>query len=215
MRIYSVADIHGRRKRLEIIRQNIARYQPDVLVVAGDIAGYIRPEPIFEVLNTMPVPVLVVRGNTDPPRVERLLAEWENVRSLHLRRIELKGAHFVGLSGTIPVPFDSRIGFRDRSLVKRLNQIMVPHAVFVAHPPPRGSMDEVLGRFHAGARSVSRVIERYRPRLVLCGHIHERAGLGRHLETTVVNCSMGRGGGGALIDFEEGQDPRAEMVSDG
>jgi hypothetical protein len=215
LRIYGVADIHGRSGRLDMILKNLKHYRPDVLVVAGDVTGYFRPEPIFEFLNSMAVPVLVVRGNTDPLRVERLLAKWDNVRSLHLRRLEFKGAKFVGLSGTIPVPFDSRIGLRDGSLVKRLNPIMVPDAVFVTHPPPRGAMDEVMGRFHAGARSVARIVECYRPKLLLCGHIHERAGVGRYLETMVVNCSLGRGGGGAVIDFAAGREPRAEMVPAG
>ncbi len=37
MRIYAVADVHGRPGRIENIRKTISEIRPDVLVVAGDI----------------------------------------------------------------------------------------------------------------------------------------------------------------------------------
>ena len=55
MLIYAVADIHGKPERLSLIRKKINDTAPDVLVVAGDITGYIRPVPTIEALNNMPV----------------------------------------------------------------------------------------------------------------------------------------------------------------
>ena len=40
MLIYAVADIHGQRDRIALIRSKILEYKPDVLVVAGDITYY-------------------------------------------------------------------------------------------------------------------------------------------------------------------------------
>ena len=39
MRIYAVADVHGKSTRIEGIRKTISEFKPDVLVVAGDITN--------------------------------------------------------------------------------------------------------------------------------------------------------------------------------
>ena len=46
-----------------------------VLVAAGDIANYFNPLPVFQELNSLPVPVLAVRGNTDPRSANRILKD--------------------------------------------------------------------------------------------------------------------------------------------
>ena len=57
---------------------------------------------------------------------------------------------------------------------RRLNSTMLcPHgAVLVVHSPPNDYVDEVHGR-HLGSTSVLEAIERKRPALVVCGHIHQ------------------------------------------
>ena len=44
-------------------------------------------------------------------------------------------------------------------------------AVLVTHSPPFGHVDE-SGGSHMGSRAVLETIERAKPRLVVCGHIH-------------------------------------------
>ena len=90
MKIYAVADIHGRKDRIELIESNISKFRPDVLVVAGDITSYTGSVSVISRLNDMPVPVLAVRGNTDLPKVESLLEQFPNVSSIHLRKINIK-----------------------------------------------------------------------------------------------------------------------------
>ncbi|MFZ5564961.1 MAG: phosphoesterase, partial [Thermodesulfobacteriota bacterium] len=83
-----------------------------------------------------------------------------------------------------------------------------------AHPPPRGALDRVFSRFHAGSDGLRRIVTRHRIPILLCGHIHEQPGVERMEETLVINCSIGRKGAGALIDCAEGQKPRVEMLKE-
>jgi Icc-related predicted phosphoesterase len=120
MRIYAVADIHGKPAKFDDIRKVLTQLKPDALVVAGDITNYFNSTAIVEQLSHMPVPVLAIRGNTDLSRVDRLLDYYPNTSSLHLKEHVINGVKFTGVSGTIPVPFSSRIRWRENGIFDRL-----------------------------------------------------------------------------------------------
>ncbi len=212
MRIYAVADIHGRSDKIALIRGNILQLDPDVLVVAGDITNYIGSAGILAQLNDIPVPVLAVRGNTDLSRIENLFEDFPNIYPLHLKQVTIGSTPFVGLSGCIPIPFSSRICLNQVQVIEKLRPLIKSNSVLVAHPPPWGTLDEVFGRFHAGCRSLTKVIKICRPMLMLCGHIHERPGSVFIGKTLVVNCALGRNHAGAMIELDKDNNLKVEML---
>ncbi|MGM0452958.1 MAG: metallophosphoesterase family protein [Thermodesulfobacteriota bacterium] len=212
MRIYAVADIHADMLQIDMIRKNIEAHAPDVLVVAGDITRYIKPAPVLARLNRLPVPVFAVRGNSDPRWQQRHFRRYANIRHLHMDRVEIGGCCFAGIDGTIPLPFMSRLQWFERGMMDRIKPLIDCQTILVVHPPPRGTLDWVMGRFCAGARSVSELIADCRPGVVLCGHIHEAAGAACLDRTLVVNCSIAKYGHGALVDFDGTRPPVAHML---
>jgi uncharacterized protein len=212
MRIYAVADIHAKTERLELIRSNINSHHPDVLVVAGDIFNYLHPDPVLELLNEMGAPVLAVRGNSDPVYVSRYFKAYPNICLLNANRMTFNGISFAGLSGTIPVPFRSRIAFREKHLMEKIRPMIDSETVFIAHPPPYGTLDRVGKRFHAGSALLRDLVFQTRPRLLICGHIHEDTGAVMLRETMVVNCCMTHGGQGVLIELESGNRPSIKFL---
>ena len=84
--------------------------------------------------------------------------------------------------------------------------------MLVAHPPPWGIHDEVLGKYHAGSKNLREFIKQVHPKLLICGHIHERQGQMIWGETRVVNCAMSGRGDGAVIDYEPGDEPDVKML---
>lgn len=199
MLIYAVADIHGKNDRLQTIRQAIKTYHPDVLVIAGDITNYRDSVHIIDQINALPVPVLAIRGNTDRKKVDRLLERSTTISSLHLNEIIINEIPFVGIGGTLPLPFRSRLCLKEQGYIETLEAMTKTDSVLVVHPPPWGVLDEVFGRFHAGCRSLASLISRVQPRLVICGHIHEGRGTAAMENSMIVNCSIGHGGSGTLI----------------
>lgn len=213
MRFLAVADIHGRPDRLRHIRDTLAQHTVDALVVAGDLCRWFcRPEALLEGLQRLRLPVMAIRGNSDPRRLEDRFAVYSRITSLHLQAVPCGGVSFVGAGGTVALPFASRLDWRERIIEETLCRLLTPQSVLVVHPPPRGVLDRVAGRFHAGCRTVNRVIAACRPQLVLCGHIHEQPGVASLGDTVVVNCTLGRGGG-ALVELAQGQRPRVRMLS--
>ena len=212
MRIYAVADVHGKPARIERIHKVLLELKPDALVVAGDITNYINSTDVVEQLNHMPVPVLAIRGNTDLSRVDHLLDYYPNTFSLNLKEHKINGVKFVGVSGTIPVPFSSRIRLREKWIFDTLAALINEDSVLVVHSPPRGMLDEAFGKFHAGCRRLYQLVVQCQPRFVLCGHIHECPGIATIGQTTVVNCNIARTGRGALVEFDPEGSLKVKML---
>ncbi|NPU84107.1 MAG: hypothetical protein HPY65_06425 [Syntrophaceae bacterium] len=199
MILYAVADVHGRKENLERIEAVVRERKPDILVAAGDVATRRNAALVLERLNALSIPVLVVRGNMDPPDFDGDVAGYRNIRSLHRSEVVTGGVPFAGISGTIPVPFRTRISFREDRELTELKLRVRRETVLVAHPPPLGVLDRAFGLLHAGSPGLRDFVRQTEPRLLICGHIHEAAGAERMGRTLVVNAAMGRRGGGVLI----------------
>lgn len=210
MILYAVADVHGKRENLDRIERTVREKQPDVLVAAGDVATRRDAAPVLERLDGLAVPVMLVRGNMDPPGLDIEAERYGNIRSLHRSEIVVGGVPFAGVSGTIPVPFRTRVTFREDRDLADLRPRVHRETVLVAHPPPLGVLDRAFGMLHAGSPGLRDLIRQTGPRLFICGHIHEAAGAERMGRTLVVNAAMGRRGGGALIHLGADDDIRLE-----
>lgn len=213
MRIYSVADLHGRKEYLSRLHERARSSAPDVIVIAGDIIGNADPARLLVSLDALNIPVIAVRGNADPRDLEKIAGSYQNIWLLEGNRVNLKGISFVGIGGAVVWPFRSKIAWRERMATENLLHLVTADSVLVAHPPPRGAHDLVLGFFHSGSQGVAEIIDRCQPMLCLCGHIHERPGFSRMGKTTVVNASMGKRGAGALIDIGESGRVDVTMLS--
>ena len=212
MRIYAVADIHGKLSRLGRIQKNIGQHRPDVLVVAGDITNFRRASTVIKQLNKLSVPVLAIRGNTDLPRVDGLLDNFSNTVGLHLKKHAIEGIQFAGIGGTIPLPFRSQVGFYEDRVLKKLSRLVNQSSIVVAHPPPWGVLDKAFNRFHAGSKGLYRLIRKYQPRLLICGHIHESAGTATIGNCVVVNCNMSHKKAGAIVEMSDNYRPVVRML---
>jgi len=211
-RVYAAADIHGKKDRIERVRNNVASLKADLLVLAGDITNFISPLDVLLRVNDLALPVLLVRGNSDFRRVDDLCRFCANCIDLNGVRTRIRSIPFVGLSGTLPIPFHSRITLNENSCLKKIAPLVNSDTVFVTHTPPRGSQDLVVGRFHAGSSGLLKLVKRRQPPVVICAHIHESSGVTTVGKTTVVNCAMSKKRSGALLIFEDGKLARLEMI---
>jgi uncharacterized protein len=200
-RIYAVADIHGNADRLAVLEKNVTELKPDLVIIPGDITGLFSRNQTLKRLGALDVETMAVRGNSDFFMLDRIFASF-GIIPLHLAQIQKEGLKIVGISGALPLPFHTRIRFNEKALEKNLMDIVDTRTILVAHPPPFGLRDEVLGIMHAGSRLIRNVIDRRQPKMVLCGHIHERAGQSTAGQTTVVNCSFSKFYSGVLIEFD-------------
>jgi len=192
MKILSIADLHGSQHRLNLVLKNIERHSPNLVVVCGDITQFGPAEVAKRFLDQIPVETVAVTGNIDSDDVSKGIDESKATR-LELKKIVKKDISFVGLSGVNSDDFEF---LRKKDLIDE-------KTVLVSHVPPHGVQDKVFIGKHAGSKELTKIIEDYRPRLVLCGHIHEDPGYTKSNKTVVVNCSLGKRGEGALIEIND------------
>ena len=192
MKILAVADIHGAQYRLNLVLKNIERYSPDLVVVCGDITQFGPGEVAKNFLDQIPIDTIAITGNIDTLDVEKGIDDSKAAK-IELKKVLRKGIPFVGVSGTNPDYF--KILDNKKMIDKK--------TVLVTHVPPFDTKDKVFIGIHGGSKELRALIDKYTPRLVLSGHIHEDPGFVKVGKTIVVNCSMGKRGEGALIDIDD------------
>ncbi len=198
MRILAAADIHGAQYRMNIILKNIEKYKPDIVIICGDITNFGPEELATTLLNQIPTETLVVIGNCDPFKTNNAINE-SRAENLHLKTIEIKGLNFLGIGGDIPANLEEVKTEKN----KNLKDVIDSNTVLVTHVPPYKLQDKVYIGHHVGSKQLRDLINKTKPKLVLCGHVHEDPGCTKIDDTIVVNCSIGKKTEGALIKINE------------
>src|SRR3990172_5401945 len=103
MRILVVSDLHGSGRAAVMIRENLARHQPDALVAAGDLTNFGPATYARELLAGLPVPVPALPGNCDRRDLLPVVDGMGMIR--RGRRATVGGRTFVGVGGSTPTPF--------------------------------------------------------------------------------------------------------------
>lgn len=192
MKILAVADLHGAQYRLNLVLKNIERYSPDLLVVCGDITQFGPGELARNFLDQIPIDTIAVTGNIDTVDVGKAIDDSKATK-IELKKVVRKGIPFVGVSGINPRDFKI---LEDKKMINN-------ETVLVTHVPPFDTKDRVFIGMHGGSKELRLLIDKYSPRLVLSGHIHEDPGFIKIGKTIFVNCSMGKSGEGALIKLDK------------
>lgn len=208
MKIYAVSDLHARPDRIEWISRVKKTEKPDILIIAGDIISYIKPQKTVHELAQLGIPIYYIRGNSDPSRLDGCTEREENFYSLNLKRFDLGEVNLVGVSGTVLLPFRSRVRLFEKKVAADLENLIDEKSILVAHPPPYGTKDKAGGKIHVGSKMLKELVSKTNPSLVICGHIHEDPGEMVLGESLILNCSLGKGGKGTIIEIKDsGQQP--------
>ncbi|MEM2864985.1 MAG: metallophosphoesterase family protein [Candidatus Bathyarchaeia archaeon] len=185
-------DFHGSRGAVERAVQASEEVDPDLILVAGDLAfgsGESSKEALRDLGGVCGM-LFFVPGNMDP----RELAEFSsgNVYPLHGRCLSHGGVDFLGLGGApkgpFGTPFEYDEKYADTLLRRGLEGCRGGVLVVVSHSPPYGGRLDLTARgVHAGCKALRRFMEEAKPSLVVCGHIHEARGMEELSGTMVVN----------------------------
>ncbi len=198
MRILAFSDLHrdldGAAKLVELSAD------ADVVIGAGDFASVHEGlEQTIAALNAIEAPTVLVPGNNETDAALReAAASWPAATVLHGEATELDGVAFFGLGAGVPItPWDWSFDLSDEAASELLAGCP-PGCVLIVHSPPLGHADASSAGDHLGSVAIRDAIEAKRPRLAVCGHIHdswgERSTLG---PTEIANL----GPGGAWFDL--------------
>ena len=208
MRIAYVVDVHD---RFEAVPRALAEMGlVDVLVVGGDITTFGTPDEAkraIELWRPLVPRLLAVAGNMDSPAIDARLVELGV--SLAGRGVAIGDVGIVGVSAAPFSPLHTPHEIRDDELgrlaVVGLAEVSACRVrIFCPHAPPYGTAcDRLRSGEHVGSPALRAVVERERPDVVLCGHIHESRGEDMIGASRIVNPGPVASGHYALIEIGE------------
>ncbi|HEU5450678.1 MAG TPA: metallophosphoesterase [Terriglobales bacterium] len=206
MKIAAVADIHYSPQGWERLRERMERVrdEADVLVLAGDLTNYGKPqemETLLNVLVRLRIPIVAVLGNHDyesgqEAELSRMMTA-EGIKLLDGTGYERDGVGFAGTKGFIG-GFGRGVltAFGEKEvksivqsaideslkLERALSQLRTDKRVVVVHYAPVagtvvGESPEIFP--YLGTSRLAEVVDRHGANLVVHGHAHHGANQGK------------------------------------
>lgn len=175
MKILGFVDTHGDKK---IIRHLIKKSEEvELMVCAGDISiwGNNVKEILIELEKTKKT-LLILPGNHEfEEELKKDCQKFDYVVYLHKGSYQIGNYYFFGYGGggfsEKDLEFE-RVSERFLATIKEGSKI-----VLVTHGPPYGTkLDALPGLGHRGCKSIRQFINKAKPLLHICGHLHENAG---------------------------------------
>jgi len=199
MRIAATADLHYSAQTLGILKEQLARVrdEADVLVVAGDLTNFGRPEemePLVNVLVRLRIPIITVLGNHDyecgkEAELIRMMTS-EGIKVLDGTGYERDGVGFAGTKGFIggfgrgvltafgepEVKAFVKASIDEAMKLERaMSQLRTDKRVVVLHYAPIagtivGEAQEIYP--YLGSSRLAEVVDRHGANLIFHGHAH-------------------------------------------
>ncbi len=193
MRILAFSDLHRDLDQAAKLVEMSA--DADVVIGAGDFASVHEGlGETIDALAAIEAPTVLVPGNNETEEALReAAAAWEAATVLHGEAATIEGAEFFGLGAGVPVtPWDWSFDLDDAAAGAMIGGCP-EGAILVLHSPPKGHCDSNGGGDHFGSPALLAGIEQRRPRIAVCGHIHESWGCESRVGETPVR-NLGPGG---------------------
>ena len=173
-RILAFSDMHLSRR---CAREVVAKAESaDLVIGAGDFCNHRQGlEDAMAMLRPALAKAVLVPGNAESADELRVAAGSAIV--LHGERVEREGLAIFGLGYAVPVtPFGDWSCDLSEDEAETLLARMERADLLVAHSPPKGVADRSSAGASLGSTAIRAAIERVRPRLAICGHIHDSWG---------------------------------------
>lgn len=194
LKILAASDIHADKQAIDALADTADKENVDLVVLCGDLTmNEMSTDNIIGPFAKKHKKVLIIPGNHESVATTDFLAEvYEpDARSIHGYSVRYKDVGIFGAGGATnigpqpPVDEDEMYDLLKKGFDKvryLRKKIMVTHA-----PPTELKMDKMFD-FKPGSDAIRKAVETFKPDLVLCGHVHETAGLEEKIgKTRVIN----------------------------
>ena len=160
---------------------------------------------------------------------KKFLAGLKNMKEINYGKKVHREISIVGFGGYMDpkVNYEEARGEKKKRMRKRLEKTekklfslmnnLKKERIFVFHYPPLGVFDiikEKKNPYHgksAGVKMFRQVIKKYKPELVLCGHMHEYQGVKKIGDSLIVNPGEGSKGKAAIIEYIKGEKKKIKV----
>lgn len=190
LKILASGDIHGDMSLARKLAEQAEKENVDLVVLCGDLTyAESSTEGIIGPFVKKKKKVILIPGNHETVATADFLAELYGATNLHGYSIIYKGVGLFGCGGANIGVF--QLGEDEiYDLIKKGYQRIkdVKKKIMVTHVHPSGSLMERFTKIFPGSDGVRKAIDRFKPDILLCSHVHEAEGIEEVIgRTKVIN----------------------------
>jgi uncharacterized protein len=183
MKVLIFSDTHGDLRSLERI---VAR-PADIYIAAGDLSNFGKGlDPCGEILRPLGERLLVLPGNHETHEQTKAFSNKFGFVDFHCQLRNFGDTRWAGLGYSNITPFKTPGEYSETEIAAALAAFDgVSQLHLVVHFPPYDTkLDEYAPGQHAGSPTLRAWVEKEKPTVLFCGHIHETAGRSDRLGST-------------------------------
>ena len=190
MKILASGDIHGDTGLAKKLAQKAKKQKVDLVVLCGDITfADTSTDNLIGPFVKNKLKVLLIPGNHESVATTDFLAQIYGVKNIHGYSVKHKNVGIFGCGGAnigLMQLSEREIydllkkGFKDIETVKK--------KIMVTHVHPSGTKMEKFTEIFPGSEGVRKAVEKFKPDILLCSHVHEAEGIEEKIgKTRVIN----------------------------
>lgn len=194
-KILAAGDIHGDSGLAKKLAERADKENVDLVILCGDIVQHGGDSSnLIKPFVTRNKKVLLIPGNHDGFATADFLAEMYGVKNIHGYSVKYDDIGFFGCGGAnigLEALQEKEIydilekGFKS---IKDMNK-----KIMVTHVHPSDTKMEKLTSFFPGSTGIKKAVEKFKPDVLFCSHVHEAEGVEEYVgKTKVIN--VGRNG---------------------
>jgi uncharacterized protein len=183
MKVLIFSDTHGDLRSLE----RIVAQPADVYIAAGDLSNFGKGlDHCGAILKPLGERLLVLPGNHETHDQTKAFCNKFGFLDFHRQLRNLGDSHWAGLGYSNITPFKTPGEYSETQIAEALALFDgISQLNLVVHFPPFDTkLDEYAPGQHAGSPTLRAWVEREKPSVLFCGHIHETAGMSDRLGST-------------------------------
>ena len=190
LRILAAGDIHGDMNLAEKLAKQAEDEKVDLVILCGDLTFHEQStENIIGPFKKRNEKVLLIPGNHETVATADFLAELYGMKNIHGYSVNYKDVGIFGCGGAniglFQLGEDEIYGLLKKGFdhIKHLNR-----KIMVTHVHPTHTKMEKFTSIFPGSEGVKKAIEKFKPDILLCSHVHEAEGIEELVgKTNVIN----------------------------
>ncbi len=202
MKFLVLTDLHGKKSAMEWINPMIAKEKIDCVLFLGDAVP--TPMPAEESVKMLEMiecdRILAIPGNIDDRGVPSAMNG--KIECMHGIGKNVEGIYIAGLGGSNPTIFNTPFELSEEEIMEKLDSISKEGMILMVHAPAYGINDQIPSGLSVGSSSILEISKKYKPKVVLSGHIHEAFGKQEVDGTIYVNPGPAMDGRSAILETD-------------
>jgi len=188
LKILAAGDIHGDIGLAEKLAEKAKKEKVDLVVLCGDLTlAETSTANIIGPFKKRHEKVLLIPGNHETVATADFLAELYGVKNIHGYSVKYKDVGVFGAGGANIGLFQLDEKEIYDLLKKGHDKIKyLKKKIMITHVHPTGTKMEKFTNIFPGSEGVRKAVERFKPALLLCSHVHEAEGIEEKIGNTKV-----------------------------